>query len=88
VQLGSMRDGEAHIGEHIGLGVVEQCCQLRHLGADLIRNVPPLLACSLASFWAKAVAMKARDHPPTLLSCMGQHIAHEMDAAALPSRIV
>ncbi len=30
---------EAHTGEHVGLGFVEQSSQLRHLGPDLVGDM-------------------------------------------------
>ena len=43
--------------------------------------------CTLAASgvsWAKAVAMKAETTPPPALAGMGEHVAHEVDAATLP----
>src|SRR6478735_3191658 len=40
-----------------------------------------------ASSWAKAVPMKAATTRPALLAGMSQHVAHEVDAAALPGRV-
>ena len=42
VQLGPMLRRERHVGEHIGLGLVEEAGQLRQLGTELIRNLAPL----------------------------------------------
>jgi hypothetical protein len=39
MQLRSMGGREAHTGEHVGLGFVEQSSQLRHLGPDLVGDM-------------------------------------------------
>ena len=38
---------ESHVGEHIGLGIVHQCCKLADARLGLVGELPPLLACSL-----------------------------------------
>ncbi len=35
---------ESHIGQHIGLGVIHECCQLGHAGARLVSDLAPLLS--------------------------------------------
>ena len=42
VQLGTMLGGEAHVGQHIRLGVIHQGGQLRELGAQLVGDGAPL----------------------------------------------
>ena len=77
-----MRERKAHIGEHVGLGFVEQRSQLWHLGADLVGDQVSVIAndkrsrcrhcwlAALASFCAKAVAMKAEiTRRPCLPAC-------------------
>jgi hypothetical protein len=42
VQLGAMLLGEGHVGQHVGLGMVHDGGELRHLGPDLIGHAAPL----------------------------------------------
>jgi hypothetical protein len=77
---------EAHIGEHVCFGFVQQSSQLRHLGPDLIGDMTPLLACSLGVVLGEGGGHEGGDHAPTLLAGMGKDIAHEVHAAALPGR--
>ena len=44
VQLGPVRRGEAHVGEHVGLGLVHEGGELGQLGAELIGDLAPLRA--------------------------------------------
>ena len=40
--LGAVLGGEAHVGQHIRLGVIHQGGQLRELGAQLVGDGAPL----------------------------------------------
>lgn len=46
VQLGAMLRRKGHVGEHIGLGLIEQASKLGQLGTELISDLPPLRRCS------------------------------------------
>ena len=60
VQLGAVLGREAHVGQHVGLGLVHQGGELGDLGPELVGDAAPLgLGGCSASSWAKAVAMKA-----------------------------
>ncbi|MCP1838794.1 hypothetical protein ACVIHI_008284 [Bradyrhizobium sp. USDA 4524] len=48
------------IGEHIGLGLVQEGGKLGQLGAELIGDAAPLGQAAWASSWAKAVAWRKR----------------------------
>jgi hypothetical protein len=45
VQFGPMRSGEAHVGQHVGLGLIEEDRELGQFGAQLIGDAPPLRPC-------------------------------------------
>ena len=83
MQLGAVDGREAHIGEHVGLGFVQQGGQLWHFGADLIGDVTPLLACSLGVVLGESGGDEGGDHPPALLAGMGKDVAHKMDAGVV-----
>ena len=59
MQLGAVLCREAHVGEHIGLGLVHQVGELGHLGPELIGDALPFCRGLLGIVLAKAVAMKA-----------------------------
>ena len=42
MQLGAVLRREAHVGEHIGLGLVHQGGELGHLGPELVGDAAPL----------------------------------------------
>ena len=83
------RNGKLMIGEHVALGLVHQrrraldtlarswSATWRHWRARRLS----------ASSWAKAVPMKAATTRAALPAGMGQHVAHEVDAAALPGGV-
>ena len=44
VELGTVLDGEAHVGQHIGLCVVHKCGKLGRTGPGLVGDLAPLLS--------------------------------------------
>src|SRR5512147_1461993 len=60
---------------------------LRIVGRSWSATLRHWVLAASASFWAKAVAMKGRNHAATALAGMGQRIAHEMNPASLPSGV-
>ena len=84
VDLGPVVLGEAHKGEDIGFRLIHQCRQLCDLGPELISNLAPLEAGHFGVLLGEGGGDEGSDDTPALLSGMGQDIAHEMHAAALP----
>ena len=79
-----MLGGEGHIGEHVGLGLVHQRGELGHLRPDLVGDEAPLPAGRLGVVLGEGGGDEGGDDTPALAAGMGQDIAHEVDAAALP----
>jgi hypothetical protein len=82
VQLGAMLLG--HVGQHVGLGIIHDGGEFRHLGADLIGDGAPLGAGGFRGFLSEGGGDEGRDDAAARLSGMGQNIAHEVNAAPLP----
>jgi hypothetical protein len=58
VRLGAMLGREGHVGDHIGLGLVQEGGELWQLGAGWPATWRHCARAASASSWAKAVAMK------------------------------
>lgn len=84
MQFGPMRWREAHIGEHIGFGLVHQFGELLHFGPDLIGDMAPLLPGGLGIVLGEDRGDEGGNRAPSLLAGMGKNIAHKVDTAALP----
>lgn len=78
---------ERDVGEHVGLGFVEEAGQVRQLGAELICDLAPLSAGGLGIVLGERGGDEAGDDAAAALAGMGQSIAHEVDAAALPAGV-
>jgi hypothetical protein len=78
--------GEAHVGQHVGLGVVHQDGELRELGAELVGDVAPLLAGSFGVVLGEGGGHAGRHDAPPALAGVRERVAQEVDAAALPGR--
>ena len=78
----SLREG--HVGQHVGLGLVHEGGELRHLGPELIGDAAPLGAGGFGVVLGEGGGDEGRDDAAAALAGMGQHVAHEVDAAALP----
>jgi hypothetical protein len=79
VYLGAMLCREAHVGEHIGLGIVHQCGELADARPGLIGDLSPLLAGSLGIILGEGGADPGRDDAALCLSGVRQGIAHEVN---------
>lgn len=86
VQLGAVLLRESHVGQHVGLGVVHDCRQLRHLGPDLVGDGAPLYGRGLGRLLGEGGGDESRDDAAPALAGMRQHVPHEVDAAPLPCR--
>ena len=86
VQPGAMLGGEAHVGEHIDLGLIHEGGEFGHAGPGLIGDVTPLLAGGGGIVLGEGGADPGGDDAALGLAGVGQGVAHEMDAAALPGR--
>ena len=84
VQLGAVLGREGHVGEHVGLGLVHEGGELGHLGPELVGDAAPLGAGGLGVVLGEGGGDEGRDDAAAALAGMGQGVAHEVDAAALP----
>src|SRR5580704_885116 len=84
VKLDPVLGGEAHVSEHVGLGVVYQGGELWQLGPELVGNAAPLGTGLLGIVLGEGGGDECRDHAPSAPAGMGQGVAHEVDPAALP----
>ena len=75
---------EAHEGEDVSLGFIHERGQLRDFGAQLIRNLAPLLARCLGIFLDEGSADEGGNDTTALATGVGQDIAHEVHPTALP----
>jgi hypothetical protein len=83
VQLGAVLGREAHVGEHVGLGLVHQGGQLRDLGPELIGDAAPLLLCRLGVVLGEGGGDEGGDHAAAATTCVSQDVAHEVDAGVV-----
>jgi len=84
VELDPMLPGEGHVGQHVGLGLVHDGGELGHLGADLVGNGPPLADGRLRGLVREGRSDEGAGDATSAFAGMGQHVAHEVDAAPLP----
>jgi hypothetical protein len=84
--FGRCAGGEAHVGEHVALSLVHQLGELLDPGAQLIGDLSPLAPGGFGIVLGEGLANECRDDAAALFAGMGQHIAHEVNAAALPRR--
>src|SRR6516165_9482435 len=82
-----MRSREGHVGEHVGLGVIEEDRELGQLRAYLVGNPAPLRSGGLGVVRGEGGADEGGDDAPATLAGMRQGIAHEVHTAALPGGI-
>jgi hypothetical protein len=66
---------EAHVGEHVGLGLVHQRSELGQLEAQLIGDFAPLRARRGRVVLGEGGGDESGDDAPAALSCMGERIA-------------
>ena len=86
VQLGAMLGWEGHIGQDVLLGRVHERRQFGELAAHLVRHEAPLGLRRRMVGLGEGRGDEGRDHPAAVLAGMGERIALEVDAAALPGR--
>lgn len=84
MQLGPMQCWEAHIGQHVGFGVVHQRGKLRQLRPELIGDGAPLRAGHGGIVLCEGGGDEGGDDASAALAGMGERTPHEVDAAALP----
>ena len=75
---------EAHEGEDVSLGFIHERGQLRDFGAQLIRNLAPLLARCLGVLLNEGSANECSNDAAALAAGMGQDVTHEVHPTALP----
>jgi hypothetical protein len=66
---------------------VEERCELRQLRSQLIGDFAPLRFGRVGVILGEGGADEGADHPPALPAGMGERVAHEVDAAALPAGV-
>ena len=78
-------DPEGHVGEHICLRFVQEGCELGQLGAQLIGDAAPLRSGGFGIVLREGGGNEGGDDAAALSTGMGEHVAHEVHAAAPPS---
>ena len=79
-----MLGGEVHVGKDVGFGLVEQGGKFWHARAHLVGDIAPLLVGARGVVLGKGGADPGGDHALLGFAGIGQRIAHEVDAVALP----
>ena len=87
LRFGAVLGREGHVGEHVGFSIVEEHGKLRQLWPQLVGDAAPLRARSVGIILGEAGGDGGRDDAAALPTGMGQHIAHEVHAAALPAGV-
>jgi hypothetical protein len=78
---------ERHVGEHILFCLVQKGGELGQLGSQLVGDLAPLSSGAFSVVLGEGGGNEGGDDAAPLAACMGKHIAHEVDAAALPSGV-
>ncbi len=86
VELDPVLLGEGHVGEHVVLGIVHASAELWPAGAQLISDLPPDLRRSGMVGLKEDLTDCSGNDGILALGHIGQGVAHEVDAAALPGR--
>src|SRR6266550_9249596 len=84
VQLGAMLGREAHVGQHVCLGLIHQRRELGDARPGLVCDLAPLLSRRDGVVLGEGGADPGRDDAPLCLAGIGKRVAHEVYAAALP----
>jgi hypothetical protein len=79
---------ERHIGEHVRFCLVQKGGELGQLGSQLVGDLAPLSSGALSVVLGEGGGSEGGDDAAPLTARMREHIAHEMDAAALPGCVV
>ena len=85
IELGPVRGGQVHVGEHVLLGGVHQRGEPRYLGPQLVGYGVPLTVGSRGVLVGIDGADPGRDDAALGLAGMSERVAGEVDPAALPS---
>ena len=75
--------GEAHVGEDVLLGLVEQGGELGQLGPDLVGDLAPLGLGGVGMVLGEGGGDERRDDAPAALAGMGERVAHEVHPGAV-----
>ena len=78
---------KAHVGQHVGLGRVHQGRQFGDLGPELIGDLAPLHLGRLGVVLGEGGGDEGRHDTSPATAGVGDHVPHEVDAAALPSGV-
>src|ERR1700732_3920087 len=87
MQLWTVRCREAHVCEDVAFGLIHQLGELLDPRAQLVGDLPPLGPGGFGIVLGEGGADEGRDDAAALLAGVSQHVAHEVDAAALPGRV-
>src|SRR5918993_681795 len=71
---------EAHEGEHVGFGLVHESGELRHVGTQLVGDLPPLRPRGLGILLDEGGADKGRHYATAVAAGMREDVAHEVHA--------
>ena len=74
---------EGHVGQHIGLGLIEDGGEFGHLWPDLVGDGTPLQAGGLWRLLGKGGGDEGGDDTAAALAGMGQDVTHEVYAGAV-----
>ena len=72
------------IRQHLMFSLVHQCAQFGKTPTKAIGDLPPFSVCFFVCFLRERGADRSRHHQALFLGDMGERIAHEVHAAALP----
>src|SRR5437868_10785270 len=75
---------EAHVGQHVCLGLIHQRRELRDARPGLVCDLAPLLSRRRRVVLGEGGADPGRDDAPLCLAGIGKRVAHKVYAAALP----
>ena len=82
-----MRRRKAHVGEDIWFCLVHEGSELGQFGTELIGHPAPLLSGGLSIILGESRGDESGDDAAAAAARMGEHVAHEVDAAALPGGV-
>jgi hypothetical protein len=83
VNFGAVLLGEAHVGEDVRLGLVEQGGELGQLGPDLVGDLAALRFGGVGMILGERGGDERRDDAPPAPAGMGKRVAHEVHPGAV-----
>jgi hypothetical protein len=86
VDLGAVSLREAHKWQHVGFSFLHEICELGELRAQLISHGAPLLAGGLEGLLGEGGIDRGENHLALALAGVGERVAQEVNATALPGR--